>query len=75
MESPNINIDINETNTKIKLNNKLKLINVSKLNRFNQKDSNSDENISQTNDINFNQAFLGPMARAHAKCINYKNAV
>jgi hypothetical protein len=63
MEGPNINIDINETNAKIKLNNKIKLFNVSKLKRFNKKDSNSDENISQTNDINFNQDFLGPMTR------------
>jgi hypothetical protein len=63
MECPNINIDINETNAKIKLNNKIKLFNVSKLKRFNKKDSNSDENISQTNDINFNQDFLGPMTR------------
>jgi hypothetical protein len=63
MKGPNINIDINETNAKIKLNNKIKLFNVSKLKRFNKKDSNSDENISQTNDINFNQDFLGPMTR------------
>jgi len=66
-------IDINDTNAKVKINNKIKILNVNKLKRFLQNDESEE---SQTfMDYNFNYTSSDkPLTRARAKLINYKNA-
>ncbi len=66
-------IDINDTNAKVKINNKIKILNVNKLKIFLQDDQNDD---SQTFlDYNFNDHSSDkPLTRVRAKLINYKNA-
>jgi ribosomal protein L21E len=66
-------IDINGTNAKVKINNKIKVLNVNKLKVFLQE---SDNDINtELQDLTFND-FLSdkPLTRARAKLINYKNA-
>jgi hypothetical protein len=67
-------IDINDTNAKVKINNKIKILNVNKLKLFLQNDAGEE---SQTFlDYNFNDNYSDkPLTRARAKLINYKNAV
>jgi hypothetical protein len=66
-------IDINDTNAKVKMNNKIKVLNVNKLKLFLQ---NNDSEENQTIlEYNFNDNVSDkPLTRAHAKLINYKNA-
>jgi hypothetical protein len=82
-------IDINDTNAKVKLKNEIKVLNVAKLKHFfkNVKKSeeeeddtnklfnqNSDQVLKDFTDI-FNQAHSrGPITRAQAKLIKYKDA-
>jgi hypothetical protein len=64
-------IDINDTNAKVKINNKFKVLNMNKLKIF-LKDDNSD-NVSE--DLKFNDFSSDKLLkRARAKLINYKNA-
>jgi hypothetical protein len=66
-------IDINDTNAKVKLNNKIKILNINKLKLFLQEHDN-DENQTFL-DCNFNDPSSDkPLTRACAKLINYKNA-
>jgi hypothetical protein len=64
-------IDINDTNAKVKINNKM--LNMNKLKLFLQ---NSDSEENQTFlEYNFNDNVSDkPLTRARAKLINYKNA-
>jgi hypothetical protein len=66
-------IDINDTDAKVKINNKIKILNVNKLKLFLQNDESEE---SQTFlDYNFNDNSSDkPLTRARAKLINYKNA-
>jgi hypothetical protein len=66
-------IDINDTNAKVKINNKIKVLNVNKLKLFLQE---SDNFISpEMLDLNFNDFSSDkPLTRACAKITNYKNA-
>jgi hypothetical protein len=66
-------IDINDTNAKVKMNNKIKILNVNKLKLFLQNDESEE---SQTFlDYNFNDNSSDkPLTRTRAKLINYKNA-
>jgi hypothetical protein len=66
-------IDINDTNVKVKINNKIKILNVNKLKLFLQ---NKESEKSQTFlDYNFDDNLSDkPLTRARAKLINYKNA-
>ncbi len=66
-------IDINDTNAKVKINNKIKILNVNKLKLFLQDhESEQDEAFL---DYNFNDTSSDkPLTRARAKLINYKNA-
>jgi hypothetical protein len=66
-------IEINDTNAKVKINNKIKVLNVNKLKLFLQ---NSDSEENQTFlDYNFNDNFSDRLlTRACAKLINYKNS-
>jgi len=67
-------IDINDTNAKVKINNKIKVLNVNKLKIFLQSDE-SEENQTFL-DYNFNDTSSDkPLTRARTKLINYKNAV
>jgi len=60
-------IDINDTNAKVKLNNKIKILNVNKL---------QSEESQTFLDYNFNDNSNDkPLTCAHAKLINYINAV
>jgi hypothetical protein len=70
---PGEKIDINDTNAKVKINNKIKVLNMNKLKLFLQEsDSEENENLL---DYNFNGNFSDkPLTRARAKLINYKNA-
>jgi hypothetical protein len=66
-------IDINDTNAKVKINNKIKILNVNKLKIFLQ--DNESENEQTFLDYNFNDAASDkPLTPARAKLINYKNA-
>jgi len=66
-------IDINDTNAKVKLNNKIKILNVNKLKLFLQEHESDQEQTFL--DYNFNDAASNkPLTRARAKLINYKNA-
>jgi hypothetical protein len=62
-------IDINDTNAKVKINNKIKVLNVNKLKLFLQ------EEHSDLQDLSF-QNFSSdiPLTCPRAKLINYKNA-
>ncbi len=64
--------DINDTNAKLKINNKIKILNINKLKLFLQ---NEESEETQTFlDYNFNDnSNEKPLTRAHAKLINYKN--
>ncbi len=66
-------IDINDTNAKVKINNKIKILNVNKLKLFLQE---HDSDQQQTFlDYDFNETSSDkPLTRACAKLINYKNA-
>jgi hypothetical protein len=66
-------IDINDTNAKVKINNKIKILNVNKLKIFHQNEE--DEENQKFLDYNFNDNSSDkPLTRARAKLINYKNA-
>jgi hypothetical protein len=66
-------IDINDTNAKVKLNNKIKILNVNKLKLFLQDHSKEEEQTFL--DYNFNDTESDKLlTRARAKLINYKNA-
>jgi hypothetical protein len=66
-------IDINDTNAKVKINNKIKILNVNKLKLFLQ-DNESEEDKTLL-DYDFNDTFSDkPLTHARAKLINYKNA-
>jgi hypothetical protein len=66
-------IDINDTNAKVKLNNKIKILNVNKLKLFLQEHE-SDQNQTFL-EYDFNDSSSDkPLTRARAKLINYKNA-
>jgi hypothetical protein len=81
-------IDINDTNAKIKFKNKIKVLNVAKLKHFYENVEKSAENDSEAEDFNqhsekaltdfndiFNKAHSeGPITRAKAKLIKYKDA-
>ena len=65
-------IDINDTNAKVKINNKIKVLNVNKLKLFLQENDN-DIN-TELQDLNFNVLSSDkPLTRTRAKLINYKN--
>ncbi len=67
-------IDINDTNGNVRLNNKIKILNVNKLKLFLQENENDQEQTFL--DYNFNDSSSDkPLTRAHSKLINYKNAV
>ncbi len=67
-------IDTNDTNAKVKINNKIKVLNVNKLKSFLHETSDSIDQNPQ--DLNFqNFANDKPLTRARAKLINYKNTV
>jgi ribosomal protein L21E len=62
-------IDINDTNAKVKINNKIKVLNVNKLKIFLQESNNDISNELQ--DLNFNKFSSGkPLTRAHTKLID-----
>ena len=66
-------IDINDTNAKVKLNNKIKILNVNKLKLFLQEHQSEQE--QKFLDYNFNDTESDkPLTRARAKLINYNNA-
>ena len=63
-------IDINDTNAKVKINNKIKILNVNKLKLFLQEHQSDEEQTFL--DYNFNDAASEkPLTRARAKLINY----
>jgi hypothetical protein len=65
-------IDINDTNAKVKLSNKIKIVNVNKLKLFLQEHEGEKQTLL---DFNFNDSQSDkPLTRARAKLINYKNA-
>jgi hypothetical protein len=65
-------IDINDSKAKVKINNKIKVLNVNKLKLFLQ-DSDSDLK-TDLHDLNFNDFSSDmPLMRARTKFINYKN--
>jgi hypothetical protein len=66
-------IDINDTNAKEKLNNKIKILNVNKLKLFLQEHESDQEQTFLNYDFN-DAASDKPLTRARAKLINYKNA-
>ncbi len=65
-------IDINDTNARVKINNKIKVLNVNKLKIFlHDSDSEQKPNLQE---FNFNDLISDmPLTHAHAKLINYKN--
>jgi hypothetical protein len=66
-------IDINDTNAKVKIGNKIKVLNVNKLKLFLEEQSS--ETDTELQDLNFNDYHTdGPITRARARLINYKNA-
>ncbi len=66
-------IDINDTNAKVRLNNKIKILNVNKLKLF-LKEHDSDQQQTFL-DYDFNDTSSDkPLTHARAKLINYKNA-
>ncbi len=66
-------IDINDTNAKVKLNNKIKILKVNKLKLFLQEHESDQEQTFL--DYNFNDSSSDkPLTHARAKLINYKNA-
>jgi hypothetical protein len=66
-------IDINDTNAKVKINNKIKVLNVNKLKTFLRESNGEIDNKLQ--DLNFNDFSSDkPLTHARAKLINYKNA-
>jgi hypothetical protein len=65
-------IDINDNNAKVKINNKIKILNVNKLKLYLQK--NEIEEDQTFLDYNFNDASSDkPLTRAQVKLINYKS--
>ncbi len=66
-------IDINDTNAKVKINNKIKILNLNKLKLFLQEHESEQEQTFL--DYNFNDTSSDkPLTRACAKLINFKNA-
>jgi hypothetical protein len=66
-------VDINDTNAKVKINNKIKILNVNKLKLFLQEHESDPQQTFL--DYNFNDSSSDkPPTRARAKLINYKNA-
>ncbi len=66
-------IDINDPNTKVKINNKIQVLNMNKHKLFLQ-DNEGEENQTFL-DYNFNDNLSDkPLTRARTKLINYKNA-
>jgi hypothetical protein len=61
-------IDINDTNAKVKINNKIKILNVNKLKLFLQ--DNDSENDQTFLDYDFNETYSDTLTRARAKLIN-----
>jgi len=66
-------IDINDTNAKVKIGNKIKVLNVNKLKIFlHEQNSETEANLQ---DLNFNISPTdGPITHAQAKLINYTNS-
>jgi hypothetical protein len=61
-----------DTNAKVKINNKIKVLNINKLKLFLQESDNC--NNPEMRDLNFNDFSSDkPLTRARAKLINYKN--
>jgi hypothetical protein len=72
-KSPAKIIDLKDTIAKIKIGNKIKVINVQKLKIFLQEEHSVKDTHNE--DLNFNDAqFDGPITRTRAKLIDYKNA-
>ncbi len=66
-------IDINYTNAKVKINNKIKILNVNKLKLFLQNSENEQE--PKFLDYDFNDSSSDkPLTRTHARLFNYNNA-
>jgi len=66
-------IDINDNNTKVKINNKINVLNINKLKLFLQE--NHSEVETQLQDLTFNDFSSDKhLTRACAKLIKYKNA-
>jgi len=66
-------IDINDTNAKVKINNKIKILNVNKLKLFLQYDESEESQTFLDCNFNDNSSEI-PLTHARAKLINYKNA-
>jgi hypothetical protein len=67
-------IDINDTNALVKIGNKIKVLNVNKLKLFQQeKTSETDTKLQDLNFLDYHTD--GSITFAHARLINYKNAV
>jgi hypothetical protein len=66
-------IDNNDTNAKVKLNNKIKILNVNKLKLFLQEHESDQEQTFLDYDFNDTSSDK-PLTQARAKLINYKNA-
>jgi len=66
-------IGINDTNAKVKINNKIKILNVNKLKLFLQDNNSEQDQTFQDHDFNDSSSDK-PLTRARAKLINYKNA-
>jgi hypothetical protein len=66
-------IDINDTNAKVKINNKIKILNVNKLKIFLQNDESEESQTFLDYDFNDNSSDK-PLTRTRAKLINYKKA-
>jgi len=65
-------IDINDTNAKVKIGNKIKVINVNKLKLF--LEDQTCETDTDMQDLNFNNASNdGPITQARAKLMKYKD--
>ncbi len=66
-------IDINDTNAKVEIGDKIKLLSVKKLKLFLQEHAN--ENDTELQDLQFHDAHTdGPITRTHAKLIKNKEA-
>ncbi len=66
-------IDINDTNAKVKINNKIKVLKVNKLKLFLKEHESDQEQSFLDYDLNDTSSDK-PLTRACAKLINYRNA-
>jgi hypothetical protein len=72
-KGPADNINFNYINAKVKIGNKIKVLNINKLKLFLQEQSS--ETDTEIQDFNFNYYHTDkPITRAHARLINYKIA-